>query len=154
MTLSETIRMVEIIASHQPSIRMIVQNDIYRLNFAPSAKYGVFGWLQDQHSGSVRSGMNQFSFTLFYVDRLTTDQGNQIEIQSVGFETLSNIIRELDERGLSVDQFTYQAFNQKFLDECAGGYARVTIEVPADLPCAEVFADYAEEDFSDDFLIY
>lgn len=153
MTLSETIRLIEIIASHQPSVNMIVQNDIYRLNSAPSAKYGVFGWLQDQHSGSIRSGMNQFSFTFFYIDRLTDDQSNQIEIQSVGFETLSNIIRELDEKGLSVDQFTYQAFNQRFLDECAGGFARVTIEIPADLPCAEEFPDF-NEDFNDDFIIY
>lgn len=154
MTLSETIKLIEIIASHQPSVNMIVQNDIYRLNACPSAKYGVFGWLQDQHSGDVRNSMNAFAFTFFYVDRLTDDKSNQIEIQSVGFETLSNIIKELDERGLDIESFTYQTFNERFLDECAGGFARVTINVSESLPCAEVFADFSEADYNNDFTIF
>lgn len=154
MTLSETIRLIEIIASHQPSVNMIVQNDIYRLNHCPSAKYGVFGWLQDQHSGDIRNGMNTFAFTFFYVDRLTDDKSNQIEIQSVGFETLSNIIKQLDERGLDIESFTYQTFNERFQDLCAGGFARVTINVADSLPCAEAFADFSEKDFNNDFSIY
>ena len=100
MTLSQLINLFEGIAKQQPSINMIVQNDIYRINSAPSLKYGVFAWTQGQHSGSI-NGMTTFSFTFFYVDRLTEDQSNQIEIQSVGCETLGNILRALDENVLS-----------------------------------------------------
>ena len=32
MTLLETIKAMEVIASHQPSIKMVVENDIFRLN--------------------------------------------------------------------------------------------------------------------------
>lgn len=154
MTLSEVIRLIETIASQQPTVNMIVQNSIFRLNDAPSAKYGVFAWLQDQHEGDIRTGVNRFSFTFFYVDRLKEDLSNQIEIQSVGFETLGNILRLLDERGLSIDDYTYQVFNERFLDECAGGFARVTLEIPADMTCAEVFPDYSDDDFNNDFLIF
>lgn len=148
MTLSQLIKLFEGIAKQQPSINMIVQNDVYRINSAPSLKYGVFAWTQGQHSGSI-NGMTTFSFTFFYVDRLTEDQSNQIEIQSVGCETLSNILRALDENDVEVANYTMQTFNQRFTDECAGIFCNVSLSVQATATCAE---DYSEKD--DDFLIY
>ena len=79
MTLAQLIRLIESIAKEQPSISMIVQQDVFRINSAPSLRYGVFAWTQGQHTGSV-NGMQTFNFTLFYVDRLTDDLSNQIEV--------------------------------------------------------------------------
>lgn len=155
MTLMQVIKAFEIIASHQPSVHMIVQNDIFRLNSKSDARYGVFGWTQGIHTSGVESNMINYQFTFFYVDRLTEDKGNQIEIQSVGIETLDNIIREMDARGLFVDtNYTMQTFNQRFLDECAGVFCNVTFSVPAASLCSESFGDFLETDFNDDFMIW
>lgn len=154
MTLKQVIKAFEVVASHQPSVNMIVENDIFRINNKADARYGIFGWTQGQHSGSVDSGMLNFRFTFFFVDRLVEDKSNQIEVQSVGIETLTNIIRDLERKGLYVDtEFTMQTFNQRFLDECAGVFCNLAISVPAASTCAESFGDF-NDDFNDDFLIF
>lgn len=147
MTLAQLIRLFEGIAKEQPSINMIVQQDVFRINSAPSLKYGVFAWTQGQHSGNI-NGMQTYSFSLFYVDRLLEDLSNQIEIQSVGCETLGNILRALDEYDVEVGNYTMQTFNQRFTDECAGVFCNVTLSVLPTSSCAE---EYSE---NDNILIY
>lgn len=137
MTLAQLIRVMEGVAMQQPSINMVVQNDVFRINSAPSLKYGVFAWTQGQHSGSI-NGMPTYSFTLFYVDRLTEDLSNQIEVQSVGCETIGNILRTLaEEYDVEVGSYTMQPFNQKFTDECAGVFCSVNLQVSPVSVCAE-----------------
>ena len=154
MTLSELIKTLEIIASNQPSIKMVVENDVFRLNNKADARYGVFAFVQGQHSTSIDSSVITYAFTLFYVDRLKNDRSNQIEIQSVGIQTLDNIIRALDDLGIYSEQtYTFQVFNQRFLDECAGVFCQVSLSVPVGSLCPETFEDF-NDDFNDDFMIY
>lgn len=169
MTLSEVIRKMEVVASKQPAINMIVENDIFRLNNKADARYGVFAFVQGQHSASVASSLVTYAFTIFYVDRLKNDRSNQIEVQSVGIQTLDNILRQLDDLGISPENtYTFQVFNQRFLDECAGVFCNVSLTVPAGSLCADDIEDPApgpdpgpdpegpdfNNDFSADFLIY
>lgn len=155
MTLMQVIKAFEVIASHQPSVNMIVQNDIFRLNACSDARYGVFGWTQGQHTSAVDGDMMTYAFTFFYVDRLTNDKSNQIEVQSVGIQTLDNIVKAMDGRGLYVDgSVTFRTFNQRFLDECAGAFCNVTVSVPSGSLCPEEFPDFLEADFNDDFFIF
>ena len=154
MTLLETIKAMEMVASQQPSVNMIVENDVFRLNEKADARYGVFAFVQGQHSTSVDSSLITYAFTMIYVDRLKNDLSNQIEIQSVGIQTLDNIIRMLDERGITpMTDYSFQVFNQRFLDECAGVFCNVSLSVPAGSLCPEAFGDF-NDDFNDDFLIY
>lgn len=154
MTLKEVIRTMEIIASEQPSVNMVVENDIFRLNSASDARYGVFAFVQGQHSTSSDSSFINYQFSLFYVDRLTNDRSNQIEVQSVGIETLDNIIRRMEDLGMFVEtSYSFQVFNQRFLDECAGVFCNVTFSVPVGSLCPESFEDF-NADFNDDFLIF
>lgn len=153
MTLLETIRQIERVAAGQPAVNMIVRNDIFRLNSFSDARYGVFAWTQGQHSGNPDDALQSFAFTFFYVDRLTEDKGNEVEIQSVGLDTLGNILRQLADSGMIVGDATFTTFNQRFLDECAGVFASVRLQVPAVGPCGEGFGDF-NDDFNDDFLIY
>lgn len=154
MTLLQIVKAFEILASRQPSVNMIVQNDIFRLNACSDAKYGVFGWTQGQHSADMDSGMIDYRFTFFYVDRLTDDKSNQLEVQSVGIETLDNIIREMNDKGLYVDtSCTMQTFNQRFLDECAGVFCNLTISAPVGSLCPDYFGDFLKADFNEDFFV-
>lgn len=153
MTLSELIRTMEVIASKQPSINMVVENDIFRLNNKADARYGVFAFLQGEHSTSIDSNVITYAFTLFYADRLKNDRSNQIEIQSVGIQTLDNILRTLDESGIFVENgYSFQVFNQRFTDECAGVMCRVSLSVPLNGICSDQFADFSD-DFNEDFYI-
>lgn len=153
MTLLETIRTMEVIASRQPSIKMIVENDIFRLNAKADARYGVFAFVQGEHSTAIDTNEITYAFTLFYVDRLKNDRSNQIEIQSVGIQTLDNILRTLDEAGIYAETgYSFQVFNQRFVDECAGVMCRVSLSVPLGSPCSDQFADFSD-DFNEDFFI-
>lgn len=139
MNLIQVIQKIEEIAKAQPSVGMIVQNDIFRLNAIPDAKYGVFAWTQGQHSSSVASNLISYQFTFYYVDRLNEDKSNQIEVQSVGIQTLDNIIRTLDEADIYINAtYSFRTFNQRFMDECAGAFVTVTMEVPVDFTCADL----------------
>lgn len=154
MTLSETIKVIEEVAKRQPSVNMIVRHDVLRLNSMPNRKYGVFAWLQDEHSGTSANDIMEYRFVFFYVDRLTEDRSNETEIQSVGIQTLDNIIRALYDAGICADNWTFRAFTQRFVDECAGVWCEVTFGVPVSLVCPETFGDYSAEDSNIDFLIY
>ena len=144
--------MIEVVAAKQPSVNMIVRNDVFRLNAVPTAKYAAFAWLQGQHATQVGSSFIDFTFTFFYVDRLKNDKSNEVEIQSTGIQTLNNIIRVLEEYDVvSETSYTFQVFNQRFADQCAGVYCNVTLSVPITGYCAEFFADF-NIDFNDDYL--
>lgn len=147
MTLAQVIDIFEKVAMQQPSINMIVQNDVFRINSSPSLKYGVFAWTQGQHSGSI-AGMTSFAFSFFYVDRLKEDLSNQVEVQSAGCETIGNILRVLEEYDIEVGNYTMQTFNQRFTDECAGVFCNVTLSVPQVSACPETYGERT------DFLIY
>lgn len=149
MTLQEVIKTFEVVASQQPSVNMIVQNDIFRLNSKSDARYGVFGWTQGQHSTSAESSMFTYSFTFFYVDRLKHDVSNQIEVQSVGIQTLDNILRKLDDLGIYISStYNFQTFNQRFVDECAGVFCNVSLQVPVSSMCSEDFHEFLKTDIN------
>lgn len=138
MTLLETVRIMEAVAMRQPAVNSIVQNDAFRLNTIPDAKYGVFAWVQGAHT--IGEETQVFAFSLFYIDRLTADKSNEVEIQSVGIQTLGNIIAALQDFGIFLEaDWTAQVFNQRFHDECAGVFANVRLQVPLDLTCPEIF---------------
>jgi hypothetical protein len=147
MNLSQLIRAIEGVAMQQPSVNMVIKHDIFRINSAPDVKYGVFAWVQGQHTGSVM-GLQKYSFSLFYADRLMDDGSNMTEVQSVGVETLGNILRQLENMDIEVADYTIQSFNQRFTDECAGVFCNVSLSVLPESRCEEIFTPV------DDFLIY
>lgn len=139
MNLLDTIKTIEEVASAQPSVKQIVGGDIYELNTIPDAKYGVFCWQQEQHSGNVQEDEMRFSFVFFYVDRLLDDKSNKIEIQSVGISTLSNILKTLFSKGFDVGAFTINTFNERFVDDCTGAFVRVSIGTSVESVCEDLF---------------
>lgn len=141
MTLLQVIRRLEEVALAQPPVASIVENDAYRLNEMPSARYGVFAFTQGRHSGGAALGLRRYTFTLMYIDRLTEDHGNELEAQSTGDFVLDNILRTLAEEW-EVSDWTIQTFTQRFADDCAGAFTEVTFGVPASSgDCAETYEE-------------
>lgn len=138
MTLLETIRRIEDAAAMQPSVAMIVENDVFRLNSYADARYGVFAWTQGRHRvDPATPDFIRYSFTFFYVDRLRNDIANQVEIQSVGIETIENVLRTLRDGGLDPETYEFTTFNQRFADECAGVFCSVILLTDTGSACAE-----------------
>lgn len=139
MNLAQLVERLKAVALAQPSIRTVVENDVFRLNAMASVKYGVFAFTQGQHRANIDTGVTTFTLSLFYVDRLTEDASNEVEVQSVGIETLTNIIQTLaDEFGVA--PWTINTFNQRFADLCAGAYATVAVDVPFDYTCSDDYS--------------
>ena len=145
MTLYDLVKEMEDIAASMPAINMIVEHNVRKLNEYGAVRYGVFAWQQKVHN--VREDMTEYNFTLFYVDRLkqdaTKETSNELEIQSVGMDTLKNVLKLLGEEGVEVIDYTLTPFAQKFMDDCAGAWADVTINAPNDDICG---SDYTNKD--------
>ena len=159
MNLLQVIRAIEKAAAGQPGIGTIVRNDIFRLNASPVVRYGAFAWLQGEHRTSGESGLIGYSFTLFFVDRLTASRDNEVQVQSQGIETLENILRSLADLGIYAGDYTYRTFNQRFSDDCAGVFVNVTLEAAKDWICATAY-DFVENDadfnldYNEDFKVW
>lgn len=156
MTLIELIRTIESVAVGQPAVSSIVRGDIRKLNSAPNARYGAFGWVQGTHSASAAGDGTRYAFSLFYVDRLTADKSNATEITSVGCEVLGAVLRYMSQEVCEVSDWTLHPFTYRFKDECAGVWAEVEFVVPTSTPCGRMYdfflniADF-NADFNEDF---
>lgn len=137
-TLFQVIKALEGIARQEPGVAMVVPGDVFRLNAIPDAKYGVFAWTQGQHREDSVRGILTVALTLFYVDRLTADKHNELEVQSVGVSILGDIFRRVSDIGIYVNgEIRYTTFTERFLDECAGAFAGVDLDVPLDWICPD-----------------
>lgn len=141
MTLEETIRTLEAVALQQQSVAMVIDNDIFKLNTIPNAKYAVFAYTQGEHLTSVSGDLATYRLTLFYVDRLLADKSNQTEIQSTGTQVLRNILTMMSELDFQVDNMPIQPFTQQFVDECAGVYCAVAIGAANGCECMPGFTE-------------
>ena len=148
LTLYDVIGAIEAAAARQPSVNMIVRQDIYRLNDIADARYGVFGWLQGQHRGATQRSTRSYGFTLFYVDRLiegepldNTEAAGMEAVQSVAIETLDNILKTLAAEGIMPEPYTFRTFNQRFADQCAGAYVEVELTATINVTCESDYKD-------------
>lgn len=131
MTLYEIVTYLKNIALKQPNVRSAWDGDIYnQLNSNPHINYATFVVSQTTHRET--ENLRYYSFNLFYVDRLDdTMENNRLQIQSIGLEVLSNIIKSLKELyDVNAVSIVYHPFTEKFKDVTAGQYATVEFEVP------------------------
>lgn len=164
MTLLETIKILEHIASEQPNINSIVESgDIYDLNKDEyEQKYSAFCVTQNTHS--IGTEFNIYSFTLYYVDRLTLNKSNKLEIQSSGVEFFSNFLHTIyqDWYGLNIETGDVTTFTERFSAECAGAYMSFNITTTPQSLC-KIYYESSEHknpgefnplEFSDSFFLW
>lgn len=162
MTLFETFCLINRVAAAQPNINTIVNTgDVFSLNTNnTTVKYASFCAQQGEHRRED-NGFITYNFNLFYVDRLTDDSRNKLEIQSVAISTLQNIINglvdiELIDVGTEV---TFQTFTERFAAEAAGAYCNLSITTVTPICYQEyvyrigtLLGDF-NYDFSNDFFV-
>ena len=143
MTLYNIVSILKAIAASQPNIRTTTDGSVYdALNTNPAVQYDVFHISQTNHRED--ENYDYYGFNLFYISRLEDSlEDNRLQIQSIGKEVLSNIIRTLCENwSIDYPVITYFPFTQRFNDLCAGVYCSLQLDVPKELWCAD---DYVAE---------
>lgn len=141
MTLYNVIRNLENFALAIPNIRTASDGDVYdAMNNNPTLQYGVFFITQNTHQEFEQ--MDRYGLTLFYIDRLDdTLEDNRLQIQSIGKEVLSTIIRDFcDEYDIDLPTMLYTPFTQKFKDLTAGVYVTIDLEIYKD-SCYDDFTE-------------
>lgn len=157
MTLLETINLLNWIAQNQPNVNGIVKSgDVFDLNKEEyQQKYAAFCVQQNTHS--ISEDFTTFSFTLFYVDRLTLDKSNKLEIQSTACEFFQNLIKTIMQKFENLDWTNGEVttFTERFSAECAGAFMTCTITTKNQSICAMIkkeLGEFAPEEFSDDWF--
>ena len=136
MTYKELIGIIEKVASQQPNIRTIVPFSPYDVNKSKETEYSVFSWSPNAFTES--NEFINYSLNLFYIDRLSADSSNKLQIQSIGIQVLKNILDVLEnDYGLqTTGNRTYQTFYETFdKNVCAGVFVTITFATEfADCP--------------------
>lgn len=160
MTLMETINLLNYIAKHQPNVNGIVETgDIFDLNKDEyQQEYAAFCCTQRTHV--VSEDFTTYSFTLFYVDRLTLDKSNKIEIQSTAVQFFQNLIKTIRQKFTNLDfnvSGEVVTFTERFSAECAGAYMNCEITTPNTSICPTIMielGEFAPKPYSDDWFKY
>lgn len=139
MTIQEIINILQKIALTQPNVRSVGEGDIYdTLNAEASTKYAYFFITQNRHQQTEDT--DRYSLNIFYIDRLTDDKSNKLQIQSIGKEVLGNVFNTFcEEFDIEVPTIEYQVFTERFSDYCAGVYATVAFEVMRETECSDLY---------------
>ena len=142
MTLYKVIELIKILALKHPNVNSAEEGDIYSiLNANQEQKYAKIVLTQDTHTED--EVFDNYNLNIFYVDRLFSDiETNRLDIQSTAKNVLSNIIRAFcEEFDAECNTINYHTFTERFIDECAGAYAAITISIPKSINCTEKYWD-------------
>lgn len=128
MTYLELINTIKDIASNQANIHSTVDQftDLNR----EDTSYSAIVLQPREHTRT--NDLMTYRFYLGYVDRLVNTKDNALEIESTGITIINNIINTLNNNLDIANVFTsqYIVFTQRFLAECAGVYADLSVTIP------------------------
>lgn len=134
--IQEIIERLGEIAKSQPSVHAVAEGNIYDLlnSGGEVEKYAAVIFFVD--NVVIEDGRCEANMVMYYVDRLTQDRKNRLEIQDTAIATLHNIIASLDS-DYDITE-TYTPFTERFTDVCAGAYVRLTLTEDLD-NCFETY---------------
>lgn len=130
-TLEQIVNDIMSISSNEPNIGYVGEGDIYDLNGKPDIDYSVIYITQNAHSIDSERNIINYSFNIFYVDRVLPDLSNVLSIQSDGMQVLVNIVNTImnDDKYYINGDISFQPFIQRFKDDCAGIYLTINLSV-------------------------
>lgn len=152
MTLRTIIETLNALALQTPNVESTIINDVYRENFWQDARYGVVAILQREHS--IYDNYAVYRMQLAYIDRLTEDRGNEVDVQSEGIMTITNIVNaftQMQSEATIEGNITFNVFNERFKDVCGGVIADVAFVTAS--PMGVCYQREGQEGFEYDFNV-
>lgn len=135
MTYEQTIELIKSTSLAHPKVTTFYYGSVLKLNERRDWKYPVI--ILSPRITTSPNGMYQFSFVMWYVDKMARDRRDYIAIQSIAVSTLTDIGLKIDEDAhLSITKATTSVFDNRFNDICAGAMCDMDILTPAEI-CAD-----------------
>ena len=115
--------------SIDPNIEFVVYGDVYELNHIQDVTYPAVVVTVGQHTSDLDSYNFNYRLNIFYVDRLTDDKENKIDVHANSITFINSLLKALDDEYIISDYEIYN-FNERFNDVCAGAYVGCRIQMP------------------------
>ena len=112
-----------------PNIKFVVYGDVYELNHIQNVTYPAVVVTVGQHTSDLDNYKFNYRLNIFYVDRLTDDKVNKIDVHANSIIFINSLLKALDDEYIISDYEIYN-FNERFNDVCAGAYVSCRIQMP------------------------
>lgn len=134
------------IAKQIPNIGLVETGDIYELlNANQSVSYPAIVITNRPHTIDRSTDTITYNFYIFYVDRLTSDDSNRIDIHNAATEVLYSLTDALSQYGMEIySQSNITFFNERFNDTTAGAYIEIGVNVEVE-QCGELDLKFVTE---------
>ena len=139
MNLYDVLNKLSDIANKHKLIGSYHNGDVYRIMNSAKNTYPVVVFTVDKlQNYQDYSTLNAY---MYFIDRLTDDEDNKINVQSNGINVINDIVNKLCEiNEISVPTpLQYTFFTEKFGDMCCGVYANVSIQFNNYSNCCDNF---------------
>lgn len=135
MTIKKLIDVITKTAKKKPNINYVGVGNVYDLNSKPDVNYSLI-YLTYQNS-QVNENEIRHNIVMFYIDRMTDDYDNRLDIQNNGILEITNIVNTIvNLEDVEVDMpMAFTPFNQRFAEDCAGVFTTITFIVDGDGNC-------------------
>lgn len=129
MTIKDIVKTIEQISLSHIFVKMFNEGDVYEFMNNGEKEYGIVNLNIDQIERETDSILKLYC-SLIYIDRLTEDNDNKLDIWSIGTNVLQQIILKLEEKGLIVNgDYIFNNYTEdEFQDLCAGVYTNIDIQ--------------------------
>ena len=115
--------------SLDPNIEYVVYGDVYELNHIQNVTYPAVVVTVGQHTSNLDNYNFNYKLNIFYVDRLTDDKVNKIDVHASAIIFINSLLKALDDEYIISDYEIFN-FNERFNDVCAGAYVSCRIQMP------------------------
>ena len=115
--------------SLDPNIEYVVYGDVYELNHIQNVTYPAVVVTVGQHTSDLDNYKFNYRLNIFYVDRLTDDKANKIDVHANAIIFINSLLKALDDEYIISDYEIFN-FNERFNDVCAGAYVSCRIQMP------------------------
>lgn len=131
MKLYNLVKLIKIICLNQPNVNSFFEGDVYEISHRQDVEFSTMVLTHQTHNINNGEGFEVFGMNLFYVDRLTSDNDNRLDVQSHAIQVLNSVVNQIEEQGLIIDNYQVNEFTERFNEECAGAF--VSLQIRTDL---------------------
>lgn len=129
MNLYNITNLIKQLASQIPNVGTIEVGDVYQINAKQDIVYPSIAITQRPHTISHNDEMTTYNFYIFYIDRLTSDDSNRMDVQNAAIEALHSLSDALNDYDVEVvNVSTVHTFNERFNSMCSGGYIELSVQ--------------------------